>query len=89
MYKIICAAARNNKTKSIICGVRHFDKIMSDACANYKSKTYRDWEQGFVDSYGNFLNRKEALQRCKEMKQPLINTDKSWFKDELYSENLY
>lgn len=47
----------------------------------------RGHEQGFVDQFGTFLTRKEALEIAKENGQ--IIRDIGYEPDELYSEHLY
>ena len=54
---IVCAAIR--KRGNVICGARHFDQIMR-CCLNATGETSVGWEQGFVDQWGVFLDRKEA-----------------------------
>lgn len=84
---IVCAANRN-KDGHIICGARHWDKIMvsqfkQDHIAGFL------WEQGFIDQFGKFYNRKDAMKVVKESCQP-FNADRNGGNGEdLYSEGLY
>ena len=88
--KIVCAALRF-KSGLIITGVRHFDKIMSDQievllnCGTLVSNDVA--EQGFVDSYGAFLDRTQAYRLAEKNGQ--LNLKSQIHLDELYSENLY
>ncbi len=79
---IVCAACR--KDGLIICGARHFDSIMR---ANIKALnlSFGDWEQGFIDQFGNFLNRKEAWEIAKKNGQVKEESENKV----LFSENLY
>lgn len=86
---VVCAANRSldeDKPEIIVTGARHFDKIMRGIISNLKYD-YKRWEQGFIDQYGTFLTRDEALELVKENKQALV---RKWSEyDTLYSENLY
>jgi len=83
--RVVCAA---NKLKSglIIAGARHFDKIMRDQVDAIGVKM-RGSEQGFIDQFGNFLTRKEAMDIAKKQEQLYrrFHADKHG----LFSENLY
>lgn len=83
---IVCAALRVNGR--IICGPRHFDPVMRMQIANdTEAPLWRHAEQGFVDQWGNFLTRKEALEialRNGQRRRRCGGDD-----DQLYSENLY
>lgn len=50
---IVCAACRH--CDLIICGARHFDKVMHTQIKflNIKVNAY-GWEQGFIDQFGKF-----------------------------------
>lgn len=83
--RIICAAIKNN-AGDIILGIRHFDAIMHTQIRCNPSRWLVN-EQGFVDQYGEFFNRKEAWKIATESNQIIRRCpgdDK-----ELFSENIY
>lgn len=87
---IVCAAIKNENV--IVCGARHFDKIMHMQieilhCTGWDIP--KKWEQGFIDQWGKFYNRVEAMQIVKESGQPFNVERNSGSGDELYSEGLY
>lgn len=87
---IVCAAIKSGHT--IITGARHFDTIMQPHVSIHKDYTDEiciKWEQGFIDQFGNFYNRKDALQIVKESGQPFNAERNSGSGNELYSEGLY
>lgn len=94
---VVCAANRFENT--IICGARHFDDVMSASILNfYASQSLSkenipnhsmDWEQGFIDQWGIFMNRKEAFEVAKNTGQINTRRKKSWPLDLLFSEDLY
>lgn len=88
--KIVCAACSDSTI--IICGARHWDKIMNRQFDAIK-RTNPDlrsskFEQGFIDQFGEFLTRKEAMKVVKENGQP-FDAERNGDDDELYSEGLY
>jgi len=84
--RIVCAALK--KGDRIITGARHFDKVMrsqilvSEGLTFWKSGVY----QGFIDQFGDFLDREEAWKIADSMGQIIdrVSNDGT-----LYSENLY
>jgi len=46
-------------------------------------------EQGFIDQFGNFYNRNEALKTIHCNNLQIINYDRNGSTVELYSEGLY
>lgn len=92
MKRIVCAA---NKFPdgSIILGVRHWDRFMCNQ-ANALGIKGGTEEQGFIDQFGTFYNRVEALELVKENGQHFDSQRNSHHDsiddcDELYSEGLY
>lgn len=83
--KIICAALR--KDGVIVVGPRHYDHIMVRQIVNTQI-TFVDAEQGFIDQYGTFYNRIDALKVVKETGQ-VIDYERNGSDTELYSEGLY
>lgn len=82
---IVCAAL--HKEGRIITGARHFDKIMRSQMESTEGISWwKSGDQGFIDQFGDFINREEAWiiamdrgQICREVSTP----------GTLYSENLY
>lgn len=98
--RIVCAANKIKATGLIICSARHYDCVMHPVLALTKSSKdgiYRhiDIEEGFINTWGEFLTRKEAwvvAVHNDQILQLLGNQDESdMFRDDvdLYSENLY
>lgn len=96
---VVCAAnrflgANRFGTNSVIVlGARHFDacmheqiKILGFAGFNLISG---DWEQGFIDQFGVFMDRKEALFVASTAGQINVRRTKTCPLDELYSEDIY
>ena len=86
---IVCAAIK--KGDIIIAGPRHFDSVMISqikAIAGDNKGMFADAEQGFVDQYGNFWNRIDAMMLARASGQPLDRT-RNGSKTKLYSEGLY
>lgn len=85
--RVVCAAVR--KGDRIITGARHFDKIMR---AQIKAAEGFDFwkgggvEQGFIDQFGDFMDRKTAWSVARDQDQ--IRQEVS-APGTLYSENLY
>lgn len=46
-------------------------------------------EQGFIDDFGQFYTREEAMHSVKLLKQPTIETPGRALSDKLYSEDLW
>jgi len=89
--RVVCAAIRNNEI--VILGVRHHDKFINEQIGEMIDNGYH-WEksneeQGFVDQWGNFLNRKDALIVAKSSGQILKWCPGADGSKELFSENLY
>lgn len=83
---VVCAACQW-EDGLIVTGVRHFCPIMRAQIARMDPKPQTKHEQGFVDQWGNFMSRDEALTVVKMNKQPLRHPHDEW--ETLYSENLY
>ena len=82
--QVVCAA--NKYGDIIVLGIRHFCPLMRKQLDAYCLKGSEPHKQGFVDQWGNFMTRKEALL--------VLQTNGRWIRDEdyqnqLYSENLY
>lgn len=85
---IVCAA--NRQGRFIVLGARHFDKLMNDQIGRIPSYLIRSdkWEQGFIDQFGDFLTREEAMLIVVINGQP-FNEKRNGCKSPLYSEGLY
>jgi hypothetical protein len=87
---VVCAACRVYGV--VFCGARHWDKVMGkqlDAMSSeYRETMPRNEEQGFINQFGEFLTREEAMRIVKENGQP-FDKDRNGDDKELYSEGLY
>lgn len=93
---IVCAACKSGDT--IIAGARHFDDIMysqiqaifgDNYIENEQAKIFiRLAEEGFIDQFGTFLTRKEAMNIATKNGQQ-INFERNRSRKKLYSEGLY
>ena len=81
--RVVCAALK--KGAVIICGPRHFDTTMHEQIARV-GINMRDAKQGFIDQWGKFMDRVEALEVAKASNQILVKTHPEY---ELFSEDLY
>ncbi len=92
--RVVCAANKYDcyygGIDMIFIGVRHFCPIMRQNMETHKDFIKRESEvQGFIDQFGVFMDRKEALQVAREAGQLNIARIKTWPDDELFSEDLY
>lgn len=89
--RIVCAA--NMYQGYIVLGIRHGDVAMRNQIETlhkagvFVGVPYHDWEQGFVDQFGEFHNREDALKIARAANQihRSCGGDDSW----LSSEGLY
>lgn len=81
---VVCAANRIGDV--ILCGARHWDNVMH-AQADAMNIDDRKAEQGFIDQFGVFMSRDEALEVVSKNGQKLKRPIDTY--DTLYSENLY
>ncbi len=77
----------------ILCGARHFDSVMRtqiDAMGGSKAlrKLHGSEDQGFIDQFGTYLSREDALAIVLANGQR-FNPERNGSTDELYSEGLY
>lgn len=88
---VVCAANRRRDDGTILLGARHWDGHMRGMAKRLYGEERVDWgsfEQGFIDSHGNWLTREEAFVRAKglgQIKKKTGNPDG----DALFSEDLY
>lgn len=96
-YKIGVAANRytmKDDSEIIIAGLRHYCPVMANAFLAYqqaglipKDRSLFTEEQGFLDSYGNFIDRKTAWTIAVKFNQ--VNEERNGPPGKLYSEGLY
>ena len=83
--RVVCAAMR--KEGRIITGARHYDKIMrAQMGASEGVEWWKNCQQGFIDQFGDFIDRSEAWKIAEHQGQ--IRREVST-PGTLYSENLY
>ena len=95
--RIVCAANRYAGT-IIVCGARHYDRSMHTVLKYLPEDSRNSEEQGFINTWGEFLDREEAwtVACYNEQVIRLVGSqteyDMTSFMDsgaELFSENLY
>jgi len=90
---IVCAA--NKHGEMIITGARHFDNIMSKVIKaiwpvqEERQKVCGEMEQGFIDQWGNFYTREEAMHLIINTGQSFDVRSNGGTRTALYSEGLY
>jgi len=89
---IVCAACRA-PDGFIAVGPRHFDDTMCRQIEVWHSANSvpntPPWEQGFVDQFGRFYGREQAMQIVKDNKQPFDAERNGGSVELLFSEGLY
>ena len=85
---VVCAAIRSKLDGLIICSPRHFDRTMHQIL-DHCNLTRTDWEQGFVDQFGMFMNREDALKVATNAGQVNVRGPKTGPEYKLFSEDLY
>jgi len=88
---VVCAACKMGSI--IFAGARHWDSVMRsqlDLLGGYDKMIaiYGKEEQGFIDQFGEFMTRKEALEVAIKAGQK-INWERNGSKTGLFSEGLY
>jgi hypothetical protein len=94
--RIVCAAIRAKADFVLALGARHFDlsmkkhikQIDASFITGVDEDDFRFGDQGFIDQFGVFVDRKEAWIIAKEAEQ-IIKRVGGNESSELYSENLY
>ena len=92
--KVVAAATKcffHWGEEHVVVGVRHFDAFMRKSIQLLQEKhgVRVDEEQGFVDQYGVFMSRTEAMQVVKASGQPFSLNRNGGEDDELYSEGVW
>jgi len=82
---IVCAAIRY-EGGLVVPSARHFDRLATIIHRKICGDKKVPHDQGFIDQWGRFYNRKDALQVALQNKQCYRNPDAVF---ELYSEDLY
>ena len=83
---IVCAANKNKSSGRIICGPRHWDNIMRSQ--KLETEDFGQWDQGFINQFGEFLTREEAwiiAEKNNQIKKLCFDNQTGY----LFSENLY
>jgi hypothetical protein len=82
---VVCAAIKVGDL--VITGARHCDKIMR-AQAAAAGVSLKSPHQGFIDQFGDFLTREDAMQIVKDNGQP-FDIERNGGDTSLFSEGLY
>ena len=97
--RIVCAANRYGDL--IIPSARHHDKRMNNIISAlggrskllegvyHKSLEEHRKEQWFIDQFGDYWTREQAMDIVKMNEQPIINEERIGSDTLLYSEHLY
>jgi hypothetical protein len=89
--RVVCAALYDLELDMCVLGARHCDMSMHyTICAmpNDIRDQLRHGEQGFIDQWGKFMNRKEAFEVATAAGQIIQKTGNPDSK-ELFSEDIY
>lgn len=84
---VVCAACKLDGV--VVCGARHWDKVMRAQAGAIGVKIPFKGEEGFIDQFGDFLSRKEAMEIVKKNGQRFDIERNGERDDELFSEGLY
>lgn len=85
--RVVSAALLYGKN-DIVCSPRHFDEICHSQLNRFNYFNGKTPVQGFIDQYGQFMDRKEAWKVALEANQ-IIRVCGGNEEGLLYSENLY
>ena len=89
---MVCAACRWDgavENTPMLLGPRHWDKAMHNQADQADIVNRLEWEQGFIDQWGRFYTREEAMKCVKASGQPFNNERNGGHETELFSEGLY
>ncbi len=89
---VVCAACIRGDI--IIAGARHFDKVMVSQIKAIDGGLIAGagsaWDEGFIDQFGDFLTREEAMQIAIAAGQKVdVEHGCGGLKQTLFSEGLY
>ena len=86
---VVCAACMFGDI--LVTGARHHDKVMNDVLCKLEDNGVKldgECKQGFIDQFGEFLTREEALKIVKKNNQP-FDIERNGSDNSLFSEGLY
>lgn len=83
--RVVCAANRHKLSGRIICGARHWDKIMRGHLDKFTKPG--EFDQGFIDQFGDWMTREEAW--IVAVNQNQVRRRCGGDGERLFSENLY
>jgi len=95
---VVCAACRFGKDEDalVVTGARHYDGIMHAQIKAIGGKRRLKElygsaiaKQGFIDQFGVFMDRYEALEVATAAGQVNVRRSKTSPEDRLFSEDLY
>jgi ferredoxin-NADP reductase len=84
--RVVCAAVLYGNEVMLV-GPRHFDATMRDQMRRFGVQWNAPHVEGFIDQWGNFMNREEAHKVASEQGQ--IRHRCGGDSGRLFSENLY
>lgn len=84
--RVVCAAILLD-SGDVICGARHFDNIMRAQLSRHHPGDKVNIEQGFIDQFGVYMSREEALDVALKNNQRIRRCGGD--EKKLFSENLY
>ena len=85
--QVVCAANRF-PDGTVLLGARHWDKWMCDMANRLGIKGGTE-EQGFINQFGEFLTREEAMEVVRRNKQPFDVRRNGGDSKTLFSEGIY
>lgn len=86
----LVVAAANRLGDHVVVSARHFDPLMhSQIAALGMTAEFRKSTQGFIDQFGGFMDRFEALAVATRQGQINTRRTKTHPTDRLFSEDLY
>jgi len=84
---VVCAA--NKYGDLIIPSARHHDKVMNKLILEIGYLIERECEQGFINQFGEFLSREDAMIIAKKAGQKINKRGCGGSETILFSEGLY
>lgn len=89
--RVVCSACRSSVSGLMVLGPRHMDNTMRTHIDLTPNHTHSDFdEEGFIDQYGVYMDRREAWSVAKEANQIVYRCGGDQTNGgTLYSENLY
>ena len=85
--QVVCSAVFVSGAPSLVVGVRHYDTLMRLQLSAIGGLDDSSDVQGFVDQFGVFLTRQEAMLVVKESGQP-FKPEHCHSETDLYSEGI-